>query len=187
MPVTLTDEQVAQLRAERELWQREHAIAQASTELWNDQALGPEAKSLWKRKWPDSQIEGYDTEQRINARLDKERAEREEERKKARDREDDDELTARRKALKEKRGFTDDAIERLEKMMVERGISNHEDAADLMAAREPKPSEGTADYDQHFWHHDRAPQFKEIAEDPEGYARKEILTTLREMQAKGVR
>lgn len=184
MPVTLTDEQVETLRRERDQWQRDRAVAQASTDIWNDPNLGNDAKALWKRKYPDSEIQGYDTEQRMIARLDKEKAERDEEKKKAREREQDDDLAARRRALKEKRSYTDDDVQALETFMVERGISNHEDAADLMAARKPSPSEGTAEYDQHFWHHERSPQYKEIAQDPEGWGRNEIMTTLRQMKAK---
>ena len=117
MPVTLTDEQIATLRAERERWQRDRAIADASTEIWNHQQWGDEAKALWKKAFPDARIDGFDTEQRINARLDKERQEREEREAQARQKAEDDEWKSRRQATKEKHNLTDDAMERLEVML----------------------------------------------------------------------
>lgn len=184
MPITLTDEQAQKVRDRLALGDRAIPIAEGATRLWNHKELGNDAKALWKKAFPEDEIQGFDTEQRVVAELAKLRQELAEEKKKNEEKAQDDDLASRRKALKDKRGYSDEDVEKLEKTMVERGISHHEDAADLMAARSPAPSEGDASYDRHFWRHDQAPQYKEIASDPEGYGRREILKTLREMQAK---
>lgn len=179
MPVTLTDEQVAQLRSRLEAGDRAIPIAQSATEIWNHQQWGDEAKALWKKAFPEVKIDGFDAEQRINARLDKERQEREEREKKARERAEEDEWKTKRQAAKEKYSLTDDAMDRLEKLMTERRVADYDIAATYLVSQEPSPSEGTAEYDRHFWHHDRTPEYKQIASDPEGYAREEIMRAIK--------
>lgn len=179
MPVTLTDEQIAQLRTQLEAGYRAQQVAEGATQIWNDPNLSDRAKALWKEKFPEGNIPGYDTEQRINARLDKEKAERAEAEKKARDKAEDDQLAAKRRAVRERHNLNDEGMDKLEKLMVERGVADHEIAAHWLAAQEPAPSEGTSEYDRHFWQHDRSPEYREVASDPEGYARREILKAIR--------
>lgn len=171
MPVTLTDEQAAALRAEYEGLKRKSAVADRATKIWNDPKTSERAKALWKEAYPEDPIEGYDLEQKVNARFDREAKEREAEREKQRENELQAQITAGRSRAKE-RGFTSDAIERMEKMMVERGIRDYDDAMDLMAAREPTPVEETSG--GHFWNHDKQDGFKDLIKDPEGWGFEEI-------------
>lgn len=188
MPVTLTDEQIAQLRSRLEAGDRAIPIAESATQLWNHAEFGDEAKAVWKKAFPEARIDGYDTEQRINARLDKERREREEREKKEREEAEDREWKSKRKAAQDKHGLTDDAMERIEKLMVEKKVGDYDVAATYFVSQEPSPSEGTAEYDRHFWQHDRTPEYQEVAADPEGYARKEIMKAIRaDMQGRGNR
>jgi|SRR5215469_3186349 len=181
MPVTLTDEQVAELRQRLGQAETNRQIAEAASGVWNDPEFGDEAKRLWKRKYPDTSIPDFDLEQRINKRLDSEREEREAERKASRDREQDQRIAAQRKEVQDSYGFTDDAMKRLEDFMVERNVGDYEVAAEHFASRNPRMSDGQdAGYDSQFWHHERQDTFKEIAADPEEWGRKEILKTLRE-------
>ena len=181
MPVTLTDEQVAELRRRLTQAETDGQIAAASAKIWNSPERGERAKALWKEEFPDTDLGGYDVEQRLNARLDRERREREEAEKTARDRQQDERIASQRKEIQDRYGATDDAMTRLEKLMVERNIGDYEVAGEYMFSREPKVSDGQ-ELDSGFWQHEKADTFKEIASDPEAWGRSEILKTLRESE-----
>ena len=180
MPVTLTDEQVTELRGRLTQADTNRQIAEAAAKLWNSPERGERTKALWKEEFPDSDLGPFDVEQRINARLDKDREERAQEAKAQRDRETDERVASQRKATQDRYGATDDAMSRLEQLMVERNIGDYEIAGEHFFSREPRVSDGTQEYDSQFWNHERQDTFKEIAADPESWGRKEILKTLRE-------
>jgi len=181
MPVTLTDEQVTELRQRLGQAETNRQIAEAAKGVWDDPEFGDQAKALWKRKYPDTSIPDFDLEQRINKRLDERDKREADERKAARDREQDERIASQRKTTQEGFGFTDDAMKRLEDFMVERNIGDYEIAAEAFSARNPRVSDGQdAGYDSQFWQHEKQDLFKEIAADPEEWGRKEILKTLRE-------
>ena len=183
MPVTLTDEQVQELRARLTKADTDSKIAEASAKIWNSPERGARAKALWKEEFPDTDLKEWDVEQRINARLDGERKEREDAAKAARDRESDERLAADRQKIRDRFGATDDAIERLEKMMIDRGIGDHEVAAEFFFSREPRVSDGQdGGYDSQFWQHEKQDLFKSITADPEAWGRGEILKTLCEQE-----
>ena len=120
-------------------------------------------------------IPDYDIEQRLEERLAADKKER-----------DDRETGAAqpnrptkirqhlRKKTQEQYGFTDKAMEDLEKLMLERNVGDYEVAAQYMASKEPRPSDATA-FSDGRWNIDKAPGFAEIAKDPEGWGRSEIL------------
>ena len=60
MPLTLSDEQVTQLRAQLEEGKRNKEVADFANAIWNDPALSDEAKALAKRKFPDTPIPDHD-------------------------------------------------------------------------------------------------------------------------------
>jgi hypothetical protein len=181
MPTTLTDEQVAELRQRLTKAETDSQIAAAAAGLWNDKDYGERAKALWKEKYPDTSIPDFDLEQRLNRRLDERDRKEAEERKAASDREQDDRLASQRKQTQEAYGFTDDAMSRLEQLMVDKGVGDYEVAAEYFASRNPRVSDGQdAGYDSQFWNHEKQDTFKEIATDPEAWGRREILKTLRE-------
>ena len=182
MPVTLTDEQVAELRQRLTAAETNRKIAEASADIWNDPETGDAAKALWKKKFPATDLGGYDVEQRVNARLDRERKEREEAAKAARDREEDERLASKRKEVQDRYGATDDAMTRLEKLMLERNIGDYDIAGEHFFSREPRMSDGTNEYDSQFWAHEKQDLFKEITADPEAWGRKEIMKTLRDQE-----
>lgn len=182
MPLTLTDEQVAQLRAEREQAQRDRQLAQSVEGIWNDPELGDRAKELFKRKYPETRIEDYDLKREIFGRLDAEKAEREKARQEALEAESMERLRSQRARVQQDHGFTDDAMERMEKEMHERRVYDYEAMAPFFASREPKPIETYQN--QNRWNHDRSETFKKIAADPEEYAFGEIVQTLREQERK---
>jgi hypothetical protein len=170
MPRQLTDEEFNFLQARRQ-------VADFVESIYNDPQLNREAKSLIKKKYPNLQIPDYDIENRVENRLNKEKQEREAAEATKRRADEDARFKKMRKDTQTKHGFTDDAMERLEKLMVERNIGDYEAGAMLMASKEPKPSDAT--YDSGFWHHDKAPGFAEITKDPEAWGRNEILKAIR--------
>jgi hypothetical protein len=181
MPVTLNDDQVAELRQRLGQAETNRQIAEAARGVWDDPDLGEAAKRLWKQKYPDTSIPDYDLEQRLRGEIQKDRDERAAADKAARDREADARVASERKAVQDRYGATDDAMTRLERLMVERNIGDYEVAAEYMFSREPRASDGRDDsYDGQYWRHDQQDLFKEIAADPEEWGRKEILKTLRE-------
>lgn len=184
MPTTLTDEQVAELRRRLSQEETNRQIAEAAATVWNHPEEGARAKEIWKKVFPDSQIPEFDLEQRVNARFAQEKEERERTEKERRDREQDERIAAKRKETQDAFNYTDDEMKRLEELMVERNIGDYEVAATYMGSRNPRVSDGTAEYDSGFWNHEKQDIFKEIVADPEAYGRREILKTLREQDRK---
>jgi hypothetical protein len=144
--------------------------------VYDNPKLSNRAKALLKEQYPHLQIPDFDMRQEMEGRFaaeDKRRADEEE--KKKRD-EEDAAWRAERKKVQDQYGFSDEKMGQMDKMMYERQIGNYEDAAALTAMREPKVSEPT--YDSHFWRHERQDNFAEIAKDPEGWGRAEIMKAL---------
>lgn len=180
MPLTLTDEQVAQLRQEREQWQRDKQVRESAEAIWNDPELSDQAKALWKKKYPETRIDDYDLKREIFGRLDAEKAEAEKARREAQEAESVARLQSQKEQVKQQYGFTDDAMDRMEAMMSERKVYDYEAMAPYFASKEPKPIESYQN--QNRWNHDRTEQFKRISADPEEYAFNEIVNTLREQE-----
>jgi hypothetical protein len=175
MPRQISDEEYAYLQQKRQ-------TADFAESVFNDPALNNEAKALIKRKYPNMKIADYDIENRVNARIDEfEKGKREEEEAK-RIEADDRKYQETRSGIKKQYGFTDDAMKKLEDMMVERNIGDYEVAASFFAAKNPPTSE--PGYDPTRWHHEKTDQFKEIAADPEAWGRNEILQAIRRDEAK---
>ena len=127
-PRQVTDEEYNFLQGRRQ-------VADFVESIYNDPQLTREAKALIKKKYPNLQIADYDIEQKVEARFAKDAEER-------RTKEDNERKAREDTAFKEKRGdtqkrygFTDDAMKRLETMMVERNIGDYEVAAEYMASR----------------------------------------------------
>lgn len=179
MPVTLTDQQAQQVRQLLEEGNQAKLALKGAQELWNDPKTGDRAKALWKEKWPDSTIDGYDQKQQVQAVVDKFNKDREDEKREAEITARKERLQAQRREVQERRGYTDDAMNRMETMMRDRDILDYEAADLLFASKEPRPSDGGADYEGHYWNHDKQPAFKEIAADPERWGFNEIVRAVR--------
>lgn len=180
MPLTLTDEQVAQLRAEREQAARDKSVRESVDAIWNDPKLGDQAKRLFKEKFPETKIDDYDLKQEIFGRLDREKAEAEEARTKAAHEESVARLAAQKARVQKEWSFTDDAMDRMEAEMNERRVYDYEAMAPYFASKQPKPIESYQNTNR--WNHDRQEEFKKISADPEDYAFTEIVNTLREQE-----
>jgi hypothetical protein len=169
MPRQVSDEEFAFLQGRRQ-------VADFVESIYNDPQLTKDAKALIKKKYPNLQIPDYDVEERVEARLARDREERQKEEREKRERADQENFQSLRKKTQEKYGFTDQAMTDLEKLMVDRNVGDYEVAASYMAAQNPTPSEAT--FSDGRWNHGKAPGFAEIAKDPEGWARGEILHAL---------
>lgn len=169
MPRTITDE-------EYNYYLGRTQVANFAESVFNDPQLNPDARALIKKKYPNLDQGPYDTEQRVNARIDKLVEEREAEKKAAQDRADQERWSKAKTDTQKKFGFTDEGMKKLEDLMVAENIGSYEAAALLLASREPKPVESTVQ--SQYWNHGKTDGFKEIARDPEEWGRKELLTAV---------
>ena len=179
MPRQVSDEEYNFLQQRRN-------VADFVESIYNDPTLAKDAKALIKRKYPNLPIPDYDIENRVNQTLAADRDARQKEEDKKRQDEEDERFKRIRQKTKDDYGFTDDAMDRLEKMMVEKNIGDYEVAASYMASKEPKPVEATA---RSHWNHEKQDGFKEIAKYPEGWARDQIMGAIQadERAARGGR
>lgn len=170
MPREISDEEFNFLQGRRQ-------VADFVESIYNDPVLSKEAKALIKKKYPQAQIPDYDIEERFNQKLDEDRKARDEERKAAKQAEEEKRFNDTRSKVQQDYGFTDDAMKDLEKFMVEKNVGDYEVAASYQASKNPKQSE--ANYSDGLWNHAKQDGFGEIAKDPEGWARGELLTAMR--------
>ena len=174
MPRTVTDE-------EYNFLQNKRMTADFVESIYNDPVLNKEAKALIKRKYPNLAIPDYDLENRVEARLSAADQAKAKEASDAAAKADRDAWNASRAKVKKQYGFTDEAMADLEKWMHEKAVADHEVAAEYRASKNPQTSSPT--YDSQFWHHESAPNFAEIAKDPEAWGRKEILGAIHRDEA----
>jgi hypothetical protein len=168
MPRTIEDHEYNFLQGRKQ-------VADFVESIWNDPALTDEAKALVKKKYPNLKIQDYDLEQRVEKRLNEERQAR-------LDTEDKKKFNEVRSNTQKQYGFTDKAMEDLERLMVERNVGDYDVAATYVASKEPKPSSST--FQDQYWKHEKQPEWGEITKDPEGWARGEILKTLHDEQSR---
>lgn len=173
MPRTIPDEEYTFLQGRRQ-------IADFVESIYQDPALNKEAKALIKKKYPNMQIADYDLEMKLEERLAAEKKERDDREAEQRKKADEQKFNDMRSETQKRYGFTDKAMEELEQFMVENNVGSYEVAAGYKAHKEPKPSDVT--FNDGRWNHDKAPGYQEIAKDPEGWGRGELLKTLYGMQ-----
>ena len=168
MPRTIEDREYNFLQGRRQ-------VADFVESIWSDPSLNNEAKALVKKKYPNLQIPDYDLEQRVERRLDEDRKER-------RDSDDKKKFDELRSRTQKQYGFTDKAMEDMEKMMVEKNVGDYEVAAGYMASKEPPPPSKGATYQDQYWNHYKRPEWGDITKDPEGWARGELMKTIHDGQ-----
>ena len=180
MPRQVSDEEYAWLQGKR-------VTADFVEGIYNDPQLNKEAKALIKKKYPNLQIADYDLETKIDAKFAAEEAAKRKAAEEAQRKKDSDDWNAARRAVQAEYSFTDDGMRELEDWMAEHAVASHEVAASYRASKNPKTS--TPTFDSQYWRHEQAPNFKEIAADPEAWGRKEILSAIQRDQerARGAR
>lgn len=158
-------------------WEDRERVANFSESVFNDPGLNKDAKRLIKRKYPQLSIPDHDLEEKFDQKLGK----FEEERKQ---REDADKRTKQEAEWKAKRdrtqkeyGYTEEGMGKLEDLMRERNIGDYEVAATFHAAKNPRPSEPTSGHGQP-WAFTANDTFREVAQDPEAWARKEFMKAM---------
>lgn len=170
MPRELSDEEYNFLQGRKQ-------VADFVESIYNDPALSKDAKALIKRKYPQIQIPDLDIEERLTQKIDEDRKQREDEKRTAREADEEKRFTETRSRVQQQYGFTDDGMKDLEKFMVEKGVGDYEVAASYQASKNPKPSE--AEYGDGLWNHHKQDSFAEMSKDPEGWARKELISAMR--------
>jgi hypothetical protein len=169
MPRTIPDEEYTFLQGRRQ-------IADFVESIYQDPALTKEAKALIKKKYPNLAIPDYDLETKVEERFATERKEREDREAAERSAAEKQRFDSVRSDTQKKYGFTNEAMTELEQFMVDHNVGDYEVAATYKASKEPRPSDVT--FNDGRWNHDKAPGFAEIAKDPEGWGRSEILKSL---------
>ena len=175
---TISDEQAAQIRQLLTEGDQAKAALKGAQELWNDPTLGDQAKALWRKKWPDAVIPGYDEKQQLQSIVDAERTRIEEGKRNEQVTAEENRMRQQRAAVQKKRGYTDEAMQRMDQLMGERKIYDYEAGDLLFAAQNPTPSDGTSDYDGHFMNYDRHPEAGAIAKDPERWGFDQLVGAL---------
>ena len=179
MPRTITDEEYNRLMGRAQ-------IADLIEPVWDDPALGQDARALLKKKYPNLKITDYDMRNEFQSALAKDRADREEAERKRKEEEEDARIKGLRTKTKDQYGFTDEAMGELENLMVERNIGDYEVAATYMASKKPKST--TPTFDSTRWHHEKKDGFAEIAKDPEAWGRNELMNAVqRDMERASAR
>jgi len=154
-----------------------HTAAFAES-IWNDPALSKEAKRLAKRKYPNLEIPELDIRDEVDARFNAEKKAREDAEAATKQAAEDEAWKKERAEIQQQYGFTDDGMKELEEFMVKNNVGSYEVAASYKASKQPKPSDATYGGD-HFWNHRQQEGFAEVAKDPEGWARTQILQAIR--------
>lgn len=180
MPRQVSDEEYSYLQNRR-------MTADFVESIYNDPQLNKEAKRLIKKKYPNLAIPDYDLEEKMDARTRAEDDRKRQEAEAARTKANADAWNASRAKAQKEYGLTAEGMTELEKWMEEHAVADHEVAASYRHAKDPKTTEPT--YDNQFWNHDKADNFKEISADPEAWARREILGAIHRdgERARGVR
>jgi len=169
MPREISDEEYNFLQGRRQ-------VADFVEPLYNHPQLGKEAKRLIKKMYPQVKIPDYDLEETITQRFDAEKKARDDERAAEEQRKQDENWKKVRAATQKEYGFSEEAMTRLEDFMVKNNVGSYEVAASYLAAKDPKTSE--PEFDAGHWHHERIEGFKEMAKDPEAFARNEIIQAI---------
>lgn len=169
MPREISDEEYQFLQNKRQ-------IADFVETIYQNPKFANEAKALIKKAYPNINIPDYDIKNEVFTRLDAEAQARKDAEEATRVAAEDADWRKTRAETQKTYGFTDEAMTRLEKLMVEKKIGDYEVAATYMASREPKTTDAT--YDPGFWHHERQDGFKEIVKDPEAWARNELIQAM---------
>ena len=174
MPRELTDEQWNHVQGRMQ-------VADFVESIYNDPQLNTEAKRLIKKKYPNLKIADLDLEDKIESRFAEADNKKTEAERRRREADEDAAWKADRARVQKDYRFTDDAMARLEKLMVDKKIGDYEVAASYMAAKEP-PTASDPTYDPTRWHHGRQEGFAEIAKDPEAWGRTELFNAIQKDQ-----
>lgn len=166
MAKTISDEEYNHLVGRK-------TVADFVEPIYNSKELGPEARALIKKAYPNLQIEGYDLKQELKGEIAQVRQEFHETERQRKDREESEKFQQVRQRTKEQYKLTDEGMKKLEDLMIERNIGDYEAAATYMVSKEPRAIESHGS--QHFWNHEKQDGFAEISKDPEKWGFKELM------------
>jgi hypothetical protein len=170
MPRQVSDEEFAYLQGRRQ-------VADFVESIYNDPQLNREAKALIKKKYPNLQIPDYDLENKVAKVIVADRQERRKEKEAELQKAEDAKIKEDRDGVQKQYGFTEDAMKDLEDFMVKNHVGSYEVAASYKAAKDPKVSSN--DDQSRFWHFNKKEEFKKIIDEPEDWARQELIKAAR--------
>ena len=111
----------------------------------------------------------------IDARFAAEANAREQAATQAKQRAEDETWKAARSKAQKEYGLTDEGMTDLDKWMLDNRVGDYDVAASYRASKNPRPVEA---YQDQYWKHEKQPGWTEIAKDPEGWGRNEILNAI---------
>lgn len=167
MPKTISDEEYQHLLGRK-------TVADFVEPVYNSKELGNEARALLKKAYPNLQIEGYDLKNELKSDIEKVREELQQDKKAREDAETTGRIRETRKKTQEEFKFTDEGMEKLEKLMWDRNIGDYRAGALLMASEQPKAVESHMG-PQRYWNHEKVDGFAEISKDPEKWGFNQLL------------
>jgi len=176
MPRQISDEEYAFLHGKRH-------VADFVEGIYNDPRWNKSAKRLIKQAYPNLPIPDLDLEDKLERELQADRKKKSDEEEAARRKSEDERWQGQRKKVQQDYGFTDEGMGELEKFMQEKGVGDYEVAAGYRAAKNPPVMKDG--WDDSRWNHEKRDGFKEIAADPEGWGRGEIINSIRNAQMRG--
>ena len=170
---TISDQEYAHLRGRKQ-------VADFVEPIYNSAELGPEARALIKKAYPNLQIEGFDLKNELKQEIAQVRNEFQEETRKRADAEDTEKFNKIRQRVQDDYKFTNEGMDKLEKLMIERNIGDYEAGALLMASKEPKAVESDSgsfvgSRGGRFWNYDKHNNFAEISKDPEKWGFNQLV------------
>jgi hypothetical protein len=156
-------------------------LAQVAKGLSDNSETRASFLGLVKKADPSMNIPELDIPVQMHAALQEERTKREALENKIMERDARDNVMNRREALKKSKGLSDEDVAEVEKIMVEKGISNHDTAAEFMVAQRQsaKPTPFQAGYGSH-----QAPQVdtKPYGGNMAQWARNEAASTISDIR-----
>lgn len=183
MPLTLTDEQVAEWRRQQEVAERNARTLAFIEDIYNDPEVGDEARAVIKKKHPKLQMGDYDTRMEMRARFEKEKKEREDAEKKAKDDEDDRTWNARLEAARQKYNLTDSGVDELKKFMTERNVYDPDVAASHIISQRPQPASDNGGFDSQYIYKRQQgddEDSKKLFADPDRWLEQTLVTGIRQ-------
>ena len=184
MPLTLTDEQVAEWRRQQEVAERNARTVAFMQEIYDDPELGNDARALIKRKHPKMRIDDYDTRQEMLALREKDRKEREEAEAKAKEEAEVKSWNDDLEAVRKEYSFTDEGMAELDKFMRDNKVYNPKVAAAHIVSQRPQPSQDHGGFDSQYLYKNQlrdSEDNKKLFADPDKWMEDTLVTGIREL------
>jgi hypothetical protein len=159
-------------------------LARLARDLAEDPATREQFLRLTKQKRQNLTIDAIDLKDQFNAKFEQMQSQNDALQAKLREKDALEELKLRRESLVKKgKAKSDDDIAEIEKVMLEKGITNHETAADYFDYMRQSATPTAANvFDKSIWNEQARDSLKSFRHDPVRAARDEAARALTELR-----